>query len=75
MAGLKVLEPIEINGMRLKNRLAFAPFLNMPHGENSCADEKTVRWFEERAKSGLGFILTGALQPMKPPFPTFGKTA
>ena len=57
MSGLKILEPIEINGMQLKNRLGFAPMLNMPHGENSCADEKTVRWFEERAKSGLGFIL------------------
>ena len=72
MAGLKILEPIEINGMRLKNRLGFAPMLNMPHGENSCADEKTVRWFEERAKSGLGFILTGALQPAEPPFPMDG---
>ena len=72
MAGQKILEPIEINGMRLKNRLGFAPMLNMPHGENSCADEKTVRWFEERAKSGLGFILTGALQPAEPPFPMDG---
>jgi 2,4-dienoyl-CoA reductase-like NADH-dependent reductase (Old Yellow Enzyme family)/thioredoxin reductase len=72
MTGLKVLEPIEINGMRLKNRLGFAPMLNMPHGENSCADEKTVRWFEERAKSGLGLIMTGALQPMDPPFPLDG---
>lgn len=26
----KIFEPIEINGMRLKNRVGFAPMLNMP---------------------------------------------
>jgi 2,4-dienoyl-CoA reductase-like NADH-dependent reductase (Old Yellow Enzyme family) len=40
----KILEPIEINGMRLKNRLALAPLLNMPRNDD-CPDEKTVRWF------------------------------
>jgi len=64
----KILEPIEINGMRLKNRLALAPLLNMPRNDD-CPDEKTVRWFEERAKGGLGLLMTGALIPVKPPFP------
>ena len=62
----KILEPIEINGMRLKNRLALAPLLNMP-GNGDCPDEKTLRWFEKRARGGLGFLMTGALIPMKPP--------
>ena len=43
--GLKILEPIEINGMRLKNRLALAPLLNIPRNDD-LPDEKTVRWFE-----------------------------
>jgi len=68
--GLKILEPIEINGMRIKNRLGFALLLNMPCAESCAADEKTVRWFEERAKGGLGFILTGAANPIQPPFPS-----
>ena len=66
--GQKILEPIEINGMRLKNRLALAPLLNMP-GNGDCPDEKTLRWFEERARGGLGFLMTGALIPIKPAFP------
>ncbi len=33
-----ILEPIEINGMRLKNRLALAPLLNMP-GDGDCPVE------------------------------------
>jgi 2,4-dienoyl-CoA reductase-like NADH-dependent reductase (Old Yellow Enzyme family)/thioredoxin reductase len=68
--GQMIVEPIEINGMRLKNRLGFAPFLNMPCAENGIADDKTVRWFEERAKGGLGFLLTGGVNPIRPPFPT-----
>ena len=66
--GLKILEPIEINGMRLKNRLALAPLLNIPRNDD-LPDEKTVRWFEERARGGLGFLMTGALIPIKPLFP------
>jgi 2,4-dienoyl-CoA reductase-like NADH-dependent reductase (Old Yellow Enzyme family)/thioredoxin reductase len=68
--GQMMLEPIEINGMRLKNRLGFAPLLNMPCGENGIADDKTVRWFEERARGGLGFLLTGGVSPIRPQFPT-----
>ena len=31
--GKKIFEPIEINGMTLKNRIGFAPMLNMPGPE------------------------------------------
>jgi 2,4-dienoyl-CoA reductase-like NADH-dependent reductase (Old Yellow Enzyme family)/thioredoxin reductase len=68
--GRKILEPIEINGMRIKNRLGFAPLLNMPCAANGIANEKTVRWFEERAKGGLGLLLTGGVNPIRPPFPS-----
>lgn len=64
----RILEPIEINGMRPENRLALAPFLNMPR-DDDCPDEKTVRWFEERARGSLGFLMTGAVISVKPPFP------
>jgi len=57
----KFLEPLDINGMIIKNRLGFAPMLNMPHGPGDLPDEQTIRWFEERAESGLGLIMTGAL--------------
>ncbi|MEE8354005.1 MAG: FAD-dependent oxidoreductase [Dehalococcoidales bacterium] len=60
---LKVQQPIEIRGMRLKNRIAFAPFLNMPRETDGRINDLTIRWFEERAKGGVGFIMTGAFGP------------
>jgi 2,4-dienoyl-CoA reductase-like NADH-dependent reductase (Old Yellow Enzyme family)/thioredoxin reductase len=58
---MKVFEPIEINGMVLKNRLGFPPFLNMPANEDATINDQTVRWFEDRAKGGAGLVMTGAV--------------
>jgi 2,4-dienoyl-CoA reductase-like NADH-dependent reductase (Old Yellow Enzyme family)/thioredoxin reductase len=74
----KIWEPINIKGMRLKNRLAFAPFLNMPAGEEGYVSDLTIRWFEQRAKGGLGFILTGTIGVAAPSArlrAAFGRTA
>jgi len=57
---MKLSEPIEIKGMKLKNRIGLAPLLNMPAGEEGRVGDLTIRWFEERAKGGAGFIMTGA---------------
>ncbi len=59
----KILEPIVINGMKLKNRIALAPLLNLPRGEDFGIIDKTYRWFEERAKGGAGFMMTGTFIP------------
>lgn len=74
--GMKVFEPIEIRGMKLKNRIAFAPLLYMPITEDGGVGEKTIRWFEERAKGGAGFIMTGSVNPTASPwvFPARGRT-
>ncbi len=63
---MKLSEPIEIKGMKLKNRIGFAPFLNMPAGEEGRVGDLTIRWFEERAKGGTGLIMTGAVGPVAP---------
>jgi 2,4-dienoyl-CoA reductase-like NADH-dependent reductase (Old Yellow Enzyme family)/thioredoxin reductase len=60
MAG-KILEPIEIRGMKLKNRIGFAPLLTMPVEPDGSVNDETIRWFEQRAKGGAGFIMTGAI--------------
>lgn len=62
--GLKLQESIDIKGMRLKNRIGFAPFLNMPREEDWRINDLTIRWFEERAKGGVGFIMTGSFIPL-----------
>ncbi|MCP4753591.1 MAG: FAD-dependent oxidoreductase [Proteobacteria bacterium] len=61
---MKLFEPFEIKGMKLKNRLGFAPLLNMPREEDWGVGDKTVKWFEERAKGGVGFIMTGSIIPV-----------
>ena len=42
--GMKLLEPIEIRGMRLKNRIGLSPLLNYPRGADGCADELALGW-------------------------------
>ena len=65
--GKKIFEPIEINGMTIKNRLGFPPFLNMPSEEDCSINDRTIRWFEDRAKGGTGLIMTGAVIAGPPP--------
>jgi 2,4-dienoyl-CoA reductase-like NADH-dependent reductase (Old Yellow Enzyme family)/thioredoxin reductase len=62
----KILEPIEIKGMKLKNRIGFAPILGMPVNEDGSVNSETVRWFEERAKGGAGFIMSGTVEALTP---------
>jgi 2,4-dienoyl-CoA reductase-like NADH-dependent reductase (Old Yellow Enzyme family)/thioredoxin reductase len=64
---MKIFDPIEIKGMRLKNRIGMPPFLNMPGAEGNFIDDVTVRWFEARAKGGAGLIMTGTVMPVAPP--------
>jgi 2-enoate reductase len=60
----KLFEPFEINGMKLKNRIGFAPMLNMPGiWTTFMIQEETIRWFEARARGGAGFIMTGTFGP------------
>jgi 2-enoate reductase len=61
---MKIFEPIEIRGMRLKNRLAFPPYLHQPAGmEGSGVTDMTVKWFETIAEGGVGLVMTGAISP------------
>jgi 2,4-dienoyl-CoA reductase-like NADH-dependent reductase (Old Yellow Enzyme family)/thioredoxin reductase len=62
----KLWEPIKIKSMELKNRLGFAPFLNMPAGEDGHINDLTVRWFEQRAAGGTGLVMSGAVMAAEP---------
>jgi 2,4-dienoyl-CoA reductase-like NADH-dependent reductase (Old Yellow Enzyme family)/enoyl-CoA hydratase/carnithine racemase/NADPH-dependent 2,4-dienoyl-CoA reductase/sulfur reductase-like enzyme len=62
--GKKIFEPIEINGMTLKNRIGFAPMLNMPGiWTTFTITDETIKWFEARADGGAGLIMTGTFGP------------
>jgi 2,4-dienoyl-CoA reductase-like NADH-dependent reductase (Old Yellow Enzyme family)/thioredoxin reductase len=60
--GKMIFEPLEIGSMKLKNRIGLAPLLNMPDvRETFSITDRTIRWFEERARGGAGLIMTGAI--------------
>ncbi|MFC2058675.1 FAD-dependent oxidoreductase [Chloroflexota bacterium] len=63
---MKIFEPLKIRGMKLKNRIGFPPFGNMPVGEGGIVSELTIRWYAERAKGGAGLIMTGPLRTSAP---------
>lgn len=56
----RLFEPIQINGIKIKNRIAMGPM-----GNASMADEtgrpgnKMIQYFIERAKGGAGLITSG----------------
>ena len=60
----KLLEPIRIKSMELKNRIGFAPMLGNPHGPEWEVDDNTIEWYVQRAKGDVGFALTGTINPM-----------
>jgi 2,4-dienoyl-CoA reductase-like NADH-dependent reductase (Old Yellow Enzyme family)/thioredoxin reductase len=62
--GKMIFEPLQVGNMTLKNRIGLAPLLNMPRGEDFGPNEKTVTWFEHRAKGGAGFVTTGTVLPI-----------
>jgi len=64
-----IFEPLEIGSMTLKNRIGLAPLLNMPRGEDFGPNDKTVVWFEKRAKGGAGLLTTGTVMPIHPLLP------
>jgi 2,4-dienoyl-CoA reductase-like NADH-dependent reductase (Old Yellow Enzyme family)/thioredoxin reductase len=62
--GKKLFQPITIGSMTLKNRIGLAPLLNMPDVFTTFTiTDRTIKWFEERAKGGAGLIMTGTFIP------------
>jgi len=57
-----VFAPIQINGVKIKNRFVMAPMGNLQMcEENGRPNEKMIQYFTERAKGGTGLITTGLI--------------
>ena len=54
----KLFEPGRIGGMALKNRIVMAPLGHFSANQGR-AEDRTVRYYEERARGGAGFLITG----------------
>lgn len=58
----KMFSPIRINNLTLKNRLVMAPMGNIDMCEETGRpNEKMLKYFEERAKGGVGLITSGLI--------------
>ena len=59
----KLFEPVQIGKVMIKNRIALAPMaiLNPPMvNPDGSPTQRTIDYFIERAKGGVGLIITGA---------------
>lgn len=55
-----IFEPIEVNGITIKNRLVMAPMGNISMSdETGRPKDQMIEYFVERAKGGVGLITTG----------------
>ena len=58
---MKILEQTRIANMKLRNRMYMAPMGTQTEADGSFSD-RSIRYYEERAKGGFGLIITGANQ-------------
>jgi len=58
---MKILEQGKINKMNLRNKIYMAPMGTSTDPDGSFSD-RSIRYYEERAKGGFGLIITGANQ-------------
>ena len=55
-----LFSPIQINSVRIKNRIVMAPIGNVGMAdETGRPSNKMIRYYEERAKGGAGLIISG----------------
>lgn len=56
-----LFQPININGMRLRNRITMSPMGTFTPMVDGTESEEGIRYYEERAKGGIGLIQTGSM--------------
>ena len=55
---MRLFEPCQIGSLELKNKLVMAP-MSCNLGQDGYVTDRMVRFFEERARGGVGFIVIG----------------
>lgn len=58
---MKIFEQLQVGNMKLRNRMYMAPMGTSTEADGSFSD-RSIRYYEERAKGGFGLIITGANQ-------------
>lgn len=55
----KLFEPISIAGVEIKNRIVMSPMCTYFAAPDGSITERLISYYEERAKGGVGLIITG----------------
>lgn len=55
---MKISEPGHIGDLEIKNRLVMAPMISNMANPDGCTNENHIAYLEERAKGGVGMIVT-----------------
>jgi len=56
---MKLFEPIEIDGMKIKNRIVMPAGETNYHSPEGGVTERLLDFYRERAKGGIGFAVVG----------------
>lgn len=57
----KLFEPMRIGKMLVKNRIVMSPMGTFTPMQDGTESEEGIRYYEERARGGVGLIITGSM--------------
>lgn len=68
--GKKILEPIKIGNMTLKNRIMFPPLTTGYEERDGSIGTRSLGFYERLAKGGVAYIVVGDVSPVQTATPT-----
>lgn len=70
MAGKKILEPIQVGNLTLKNRIMFPPLTTGYEERDGSIGARSLGFYERLAKGGVAYIVIGDVAPVRTASPT-----
>ncbi|MGL6107064.1 bilirubin reductase, long form [Romboutsia sp.] len=67
---MKLLEPIKVGNITLKNRVMFSPLTTGYEGKNGSITSQSIAFYERLAKGGASYIVVGDVSPINGFSPT-----
>lgn len=68
--GKKILEPLQVGNMTLKNRIMFPPLTTGYEERDGSIGERSLGFYERLAKGGTAYIVIGDVAPVRTASPT-----
>ena len=68
--GKKLLEPIKVGNLTLKNRIMFPPLTTGYEERDGSIGERSLNFYERLAKGGAAYVVIGDVAPVRTASPT-----